>query len=111
MFLSEVLGAGPTQAPLQLFPALSLTQWVKNPPAMQETQETRVRIPGREDLLEASTSTHSSILEWRIPWARGAWRAAVHRVPKSWTRLKRLSMHARVGRDKLGNHQHVDETG
>ena len=27
---------------------------------------------------------------------RGAWRAIVHRVAKSWTRLKRLSMHAHV---------------
>ena len=27
------------------------------------------------------------------PMDRGAWRAAVHRVTKSWTRLKRLSTH------------------
>ena len=27
--------------------------------------------------------------------ARGAWRATVHRVAQSWTRLKLLSMHAR----------------
>ena len=29
---------------------------------------------------------------------RGAWWATDHRVPKSWTRLKRLSMQARVTR-------------
>ena len=28
---------------------------------------------------------------------RGAWWAAVHRVAQSWTRLKRLSMHAYIG--------------
>ena len=28
------------------------------------------------------------------PMDRGAWRAVVHRVTKSWTRLKRLCMHA-----------------
>ena len=28
------------------------------------------------------------------PMDRGAWRAVVHRVAKSWTRLKRLCMHA-----------------
>ena len=28
------------------------------------------------------------------PMGRGAWRAVVHRVAKSWTQLKRLSMHA-----------------
>ena len=31
------------------------------------------------------------------PVDRGAWWAAVHRVAQSWTRLKRLSMHACVG--------------
>ena len=31
------------------------------------------------------------------PVDRGAWRAAVHRVAQSWTRLKRLSMHACIG--------------
>ena len=29
-----------------------MAQWVKNPPAMQETQETQVRSLGGEDLLE-----------------------------------------------------------
>ena len=38
-------------------------------------------------------ATHSSILAWRIPLDRGAWRATVQGVTKSWTRLKRLSMH------------------
>ena len=28
------------------------------------------------------------------PMDRGAWRIAVHGITKSWTRLKRLSMHA-----------------
>ena len=28
------------------------------------------------------------------PMDRGAWQAMVHRVAKSWTRLRRLSMHA-----------------
>ena len=44
-----------------------MTQWVKNPPAMQETQETWVRSLGQEDLLEKETATHSSILAWEIP--------------------------------------------
>ena len=38
-------------------------------------------------------ATHSSILAWRTPMDRGAWRAMVHRVAKSRTRLKRLSTH------------------
>ena len=40
---------------------------VKNPPAMQEPQETWVQSLGREDLLEGGMATHSSILAWRIP--------------------------------------------
>ena len=32
-------------------------------------------------------ATYSSILAWRIPMDRGAWRAAVHGVTKSQTRL------------------------
>ena len=41
---------------------------VKNPPAMQETQERRVLSLGGEDPLEEEMATHSSILAWRIPW-------------------------------------------
>ena len=41
---------------------------VKNPPAVQETQEMRVGSLGREDTLQEGTATHSSVLAWRIPW-------------------------------------------
>ena len=41
---------------------------VKNPPAMQETQEMWVRSLGREDPLEEAMATYSSTLAWRIPW-------------------------------------------
>ena len=36
-------------------------------------------------------ATHSSILAWRIPMDKGAWRATVHDFTQSQTRLKRLS--------------------
>ena len=55
---------------------------VKNPPAMQEPQETQVRSLGQEDPLEEGT--HSSILVWRI-LDRGAWWYTILRVAKSWT--------------------------
>ena len=45
-----------------------MTQWVKNPSAMQETQETWVQSLGQEDPLEKEMAIHSSILAWRIPW-------------------------------------------
>ena len=41
---------------------------VKNPPAMQETQEMWVRSLVWEDLLKKEMVTHSSILAWEIPW-------------------------------------------
>ena len=41
---------------------------VKNPTAMQETQETWVQFLGGEDPLEEGMATHSSIPAWRIPW-------------------------------------------
>ena len=44
-----------------------MAQWVKNLPAMQETQETRVQSLGWEDPLEEGMATHSSVLAWRIP--------------------------------------------
>ena len=45
-----------------------VSQWVRNLPAMQEMQETRVQSLGGEDPLEEGMATHSSILAWRIPW-------------------------------------------
>ena len=38
-----------------------IAQWVKNPPAMQETP---VRFPGREDPPEKGKATHSTVLEF-----------------------------------------------
>ena len=79
--------------PTPVFLDSLVAQIVKNLPVMQETW---VRSLGWEDPLEEGMATHSSILAWRNPMDRGAWRAAVHRVTKSQTRLKRLSVHART---------------
>ena len=72
--------------------ASSMAQPVKNPPAVQEMW---VRFLSQEDSLEEGVTTHPSILAWRIPMDRGAWRAIVHSVAKNRPRLKRLSKHAR----------------
>ena len=69
---------------LQYSWASLVAQTVKNLSAVQETW---VRSLGREDSLEKGKATHSSILAWRIPMDRGAWRATVHGVSKNWTRL------------------------
>ena len=44
-----------------------MAQWVKNLPAMQDTEETRVPSLGQEDPLEKEMATHSFILAWKIP--------------------------------------------
>ena len=46
-----------------------MAQRVKRLPAMQETW---VRSMGQEDPLEKGLATHSSILEWKIPWTDDA---------------------------------------
>ena len=61
-----------------------VAQMVKNPPVMQESW---VRSLGWEDSLEEGMATHSSILAWRLPMDRGAWRVTVHEVAKSRTGL------------------------
>ena len=61
-----------------------VAQTVKNPPAVQET---RVQFLRWEDPLVKGMATHSSIFAWTIPMDRGAWRATVHGVGKSWAWL------------------------
>ena len=41
---------------------------VENLPAMQESQEIKVRFLGQEDPLKEGMAIHSSVLAWRIPW-------------------------------------------
>ena len=55
-----------------------------DPPAMQETWFQSL---GWDVALEEGMETHSSILAWRIPMDRGAWRATVHGVAKNQTQL------------------------
>ena len=61
-----------------------MAQLVKNMPAMRETWAPFL---GWEYPLEEGMATHVSILAWRIPMDRGAWRATVHSVVKSWTQM------------------------
>ena len=75
--------------------ASQVVQWVQNPPAMQETQETwqgsilewkRCPGGGHGNPLQYSSTEH--------PMDTGDWQTTVHRVTKSQTQLKRLSMHS-----------------
>ena len=67
---------------------------------------------------------HRSTLQYscmQSPTDRGAWQATIHRVVKSWTPLKQLSMHTRtdaggvtpsqtVGCGKLNNYSIITQT-
>ena len=61
-----------------------VAQTVKNLPTMLETQ---VQSLSGEDSLEKGMATHSGIRILENSVDRGAWRATVHGVPKSGTRL------------------------
>ena len=54
---------------------------------MQETQETRVRFLGLEDLLEEKMATHSGRLAWKIPRMEEPGGLQSIGVAHSWTRL------------------------
>ena len=66
-------------SPDMFYSASLVPQMVKNLPAVWETW---ARSLGGEDPLEEGVVTHSSILAWRMPVDRGAWRATVHVVAK-----------------------------
>ena len=57
---------------------------VKNPPAMQKTQETWVRSLGREDPQEKEMAAHSKVLAWEIPQTE---EPTIHGVTKSRAQL------------------------
>ena len=65
---------------------------VKNPPASAGDIRDAGSIPGLGRSLEEGMAAHSRVLAWRIPMDRGAWRAIVHRVSKSRTQMKQLTI-------------------
>ena len=64
-----------------------MAQHVKSLPAIQKTQETRVRFLGGEGLLEEEMATDSSIFAWKIPWIEepgGLQSKGSQRVGRDW---------------------------
>ena len=69
---------------------------VKNPPANTGDGRDTGSIPGSG---RSPGGGHGNPLQYSClenPMDRGTWKATVHGVAKSWTRLKRLSTHALV---------------
>ena len=75
--------------------AFPVTRVAENSPANAGRFKRCVSVtPGLGRSLEDVMATNSSILAWRIPMSRGAWRATVLLGLQSQTRLKWLSVHA-----------------
>ena len=71
---------------------------VKNP-AMQELQEMQIQSLGWEDPREEGMATHSSILDWRIPWTEepgGLYSPEGHKGLDMTDQLSTHSMHMAV---------------
>ena len=67
---------------------LVVAPWVKNPPAVQETEEMQVWFLHWEDPLEEKMATPSSILAWKIPWIEKPGRLqsmGLQRVKHNWS--------------------------
>ena len=74
--------------------ASQMAQWIKNPPAMQETG---VRSSGGEDPLEEDRATHSRILAWEIPWTEepcGLQSMGSQRVRHDWATKHSSTAHS-----------------
>ena len=78
------------------FPNVSV---VKNLPAAQESQETRVWFLGMEDPLEEEMATHCTILAGIIPWAEEPGRLqsiGLQRVGHDWVHTHEVSSYGWV---------------
>ena len=96
---------------LQGFPSGSV---VKNQPAMQETQETRVQFLDWEDPLEKGMATHSSILAWKIPWteeAGGLQSIGSHRVGHDWSEWTCVRTHTHAHTHACSNRNMLNIQG
>ena len=77
-------GSAKNKTEMKLIRAFLVAQMVENQSAMQETW---VWSLGWKDPLKEGMATHSSILAWRIPLDRGAWRAIQSTVEQLSTAL------------------------
>ena len=69
---------------------------VKNLPAYAEDIRDAGSIPRSDRSPKGGKGNPLQYSCLENPMDRGAWPAMLHRVIKSWTRLKRLSMHAQL---------------
>ena len=76
-------------------------------------QEMWVQSPGRKDSLEKEMATHSSILDWRIPWPEetgGLQSMGSQRVEQDWAHTRRLESKLLSSADVLSLIHHHSHT-
>ena len=102
------LGSNPSHSIVKAV-ASQVAQWVKNPPANAGCGGDAGLIPGSE---RSPGEKHGNPLQYSSlenPMDTGAWKAIVHRVAKSRTLLKQLSMQCpsdlKIGKQMTGGHQ------
>ena len=64
-----------------------MAQWVKNLPSVQEIKKKQVQSLDQEDPLEEENGNPLQYSCLENPMDKGAWRATIQRVTKSWTQL------------------------
>ena len=74
-----------------------MTQWVKNPPAMQKGQQMQVQPLAQEDPWEEENGNPLQYSWLGNPMDRGAWQPTVHRVIKSRTWLSKYVLSILLG--------------
>ena len=87
-----------------------MAQWVKNPPAMQETQEKWISSLGWEDPLEEEMATHSNILAWKIPWTEepnGLQFKGLQRVRHNWAIQEMKEMQVESLEEEMATHSNI----
>ena len=75
-----------------------MAQWVKNLPAMQETQEMQVSVTVLEKYPGGGNGDPLQYSCLKNPMDKGAWWATVQRVAQSWTRLSDQELHIEVAK-------------
>ena len=95
----------PYKVRIIVFRASQVAWWVKNPPAIKETETQPL---GWEDPLKEGRATHSSTLAWRIPGTEesgGLQPMGLQRVRHDWA-TERLSTHTYT---QQGFHPHLTD--
>ena len=117
LFLTQDLNPRPLHCTTYRFSSDSIHHQgalkVKNPLPMQKTQETQVPSLSQEDPLEEEMATHSSVLDWRIPWTEepgGLQSTGSQRVGHDWatnTHKEEINKHNKMSCEEVSKQSQI----